>query len=72
LSDDMPKTSFAALWGAMQHDKKVIGGKVVGVWPVRIGEVVIRPLDKQACAAWHRSLKKRDLLKANQPCRRAP
>jgi len=27
LPDDMPKTSFAALWGAMQHDKKVIGGQ---------------------------------------------
>ncbi|WP_455387679.1 3-dehydroquinate synthase [Petrachloros mirabilis] len=72
LSDDMPTTSFAALWGAMQHDKKVIGGEVVGVWPVRIGEVVIRPLDKQACAAWHRSLKKRDPFMAKQPRRRVP
>jgi 3-dehydroquinate synthase len=72
LSDDMPTTSFAALWGAMQHDKKVIGGEVVGVWPVRIGEVVIRPLDKQACVAWHRSLKKRDPLKAKQLRRRVP
>jgi 3-dehydroquinate synthase len=70
LPDDMPKTSFAALWGAMQHDKKVIGGQVVGVWPVRIGHVVIRPLDKRDCAAWHRSLKKGDPLKVNQPRRR--
>jgi len=72
LPDDMPKTSFAALWGAMQHDKKVIGGQVVGVWPVRIGEVVIRPLDKRDCAAWNRSLKKRGPLKSNQPRRRVP
>lgn len=72
LSDDMPKTSFAALWDAMQHDKKVIGGKVVGVWPVRIGEVVICPLDKRACAAWHRSMKKSDPTKAKQPRRRVP
>ena len=47
-----PRTSFAAMWGAMQHDKKVIGGTVVGVWPARIGEVVIRPLEREACAAW--------------------
>jgi len=47
-----PRTSFAAMWGAMQHDKKVIGGTVIGVWPVRIGEVVIRPLEREACAAW--------------------
>ncbi len=51
-----PKTSFGALWGAMQHDKKVVGGKVVGVWPVRIGEVIIRPLAEEACAAWFRTL----------------
>ena len=56
LSDRMPNTSFAALWKAMQHDKKVTAGNVVGVWPVRIGEVVIRQLDKQACANWHRAI----------------
>ena len=70
LSDDMPKTSFAVLWSAMQHDKKVIGGTVVGVWPIRIGEVVVRPLDKQACGTWHRSLKKRGPLQASQRRRR--
>ncbi|HZI47398.1 MAG TPA: 3-dehydroquinate synthase [Pyrinomonadaceae bacterium] len=56
LPDRMPTTSFSALWQAMQHDKKVVGGKVVGVWPVRIGEVVIRSLEQQACADWHRTL----------------
>ena len=54
LSDEMPKIPFATLWSAMQHDKKVMDEKVVGVWPVRIGEVVIRPLDKKACAEWYR------------------
>jgi 3-dehydroquinate synthase len=54
-----PKTSFAALWRAMQHDKKVIGGTVIGVWPVRIGEVVIRPLSEQSCAAWFRTREQR-------------
>jgi 3-dehydroquinate synthase len=53
LPDRMPpKTAFAALWSAMQHDKKVVGGEVIGVWPLRIGEVVIRPLDREACADW--------------------
>src|SRR5687767_9223880 len=56
LPDRLPKTSFAALWRAMQHDKKVLGGKIMGVWPVRLGEVVIRPLEEQACAEWFRAL----------------
>ena len=50
-----PKTSFGALWRAMQHDKKVMGGTVIGVWPVRIGEVVIRPLVEDSCAEWFRA-----------------
>jgi 3-dehydroquinate synthetase len=52
LSDQVSHPSFTSLWGAMQHDKKVVGGQVVGVWPVRIGEVVIRPIERQVCAAW--------------------
>ncbi|HEX8750552.1 MAG TPA: 3-dehydroquinate synthase [Nitrospira sp.] len=56
LSDRMPHAPFPALWKAMQHDKKVVGGQVIGVWPVRIGEVVIRSLDEQACANWHRTV----------------
>ncbi len=55
LSDQIPSnTSFRRLWDAMQHDKKVVGGRVMGVWPVRIGEVVIRPLEQEACADWFR------------------
>ena len=55
LSDQIPSnTSFVRLWDAMQHDKKVVGGKVMGVWPVRIGEVVIRPLGQEACGDWFR------------------
>ena len=50
------RTSFDALWRAMQHDKKVVGGQVVGVWPVRIGDVVVRPLGQEACAAWFQTL----------------
>jgi 3-dehydroquinate synthase len=52
LSEQVSQASFTSLWGAMQHDKKVVGGRVIGVWPVRIGEVVIRPIEQQVCAAW--------------------
>jgi 3-dehydroquinate synthase len=62
-----PRTSFGALWSAMQHDKKVVGGQVIGVWPLRIGEVVIRPLEQKACAAWFRTL---DFPAPRRPARR--
>ncbi len=52
LPEQVSQASFTSLWGAMQHDKKVIGGRIIGVWPVRIGEVVIRPIEQQICAAW--------------------
>jgi 3-dehydroquinate synthase len=52
LSEQVPQTSFTSLWGAMQHDKKVVEGRVIGVWPVRIGEVVIRPIEQRICAEW--------------------
>ncbi|MFI5246938.1 MAG: 3-dehydroquinate synthase [Nitrospirales bacterium] len=52
LPEQVSQTSFTSLWGAMQHDKKVVGGRVIGVWPVRIGEVVIRPIEQQVCAEW--------------------
>jgi 3-dehydroquinate synthase len=55
LAEAIPSVSFQSLWAAMQHDKKVVGGQVVGVWPVRIGEVVIRPLDQRACEDWYQS-----------------
>jgi 3-dehydroquinate synthase len=52
LTEQVSQVSFTSLWGAMQHDKKVVGGRVIGVWPVRIGEVVIRPIEQQVCAEW--------------------
>ncbi len=52
LSEQVSEASFPSLWGAMQHDKKVIGGQVIGVWPVQIGKVLIRPIERQVCAAW--------------------
>lgn len=52
LSEQVSEASFTSLWGAMQHDKKVVGGQVIGVWPVQIGKVLIRPIERQVCAAW--------------------
>jgi 3-dehydroquinate synthase len=52
LSDQISRVPVTSLWRAMQHDKKVVGGRVIGVWPVRIGEVIIRPIEQQICAAW--------------------
>lgn len=60
LAEAIPSVPFRSLWAAMQHDKKVVGGQVVGVWPVRIGEVVIRPLDRRACEKWYRSRHERN------------
>lgn len=54
LSDHVSPVSFSHLWSAMQHDKKVVGGQVVGVWPVKIGEVVIRSIEERVCAEWFR------------------
>jgi 3-dehydroquinate synthase len=55
LSDHVAPVSFSRLWSAMRHDKKVVGGQVVGVWPVKIGEVVIRSIEERVCAEWFRN-----------------
>jgi 3-dehydroquinate synthase len=55
LSEQVSEASFTSLWGAMQHDKKVVGGRVIGIWPVQIGKVLIRPIERQVCAAWFQS-----------------
>jgi 3-dehydroquinate synthase len=52
LPDAMPRVPFSALWKAMQHDKKVAGGTVYGVWPERIGRVRIAPLARDDCRQW--------------------
>ena len=52
LLDALPETTFAKLWTAMQHDKKVAQGRVFCVLPERIGKVVIQPLEREACRQW--------------------
>ena len=48
----LPRISMANMWTAMQHDKKVLQGTVYGVWPVRIGEVRIAPLQREEFQRW--------------------
>ncbi len=67
LSEQVSRVSFTSLWGAMQHDKKVVGGRVIGVWPVKVGEVVIRPIERQVCAEWFQSKHRR---RTRPPCAR--
>lgn len=58
LHDTMPRIGFGKLWTAMQRDKKVADGQVVGVWPERIGSVKIAPLPRSVCRDWLVSVQK--------------
>ena len=46
------KMKFLDMWGAMQHDKKVIDGEIHCVLPKRIGEVQIVPLVRDSIRKW--------------------
>jgi 3-dehydroquinate synthase len=52
LPDSLPKITFTELWTAMQHDKKVVQGRVHSVFPERIGQVRIAPLERPDCKKW--------------------
>ena len=53
LSDRMPGWTSQRIWKAMLHDKKVSGGRVIGVWPERIGQVRIAPIEKHVFEQWY-------------------
>jgi 3-dehydroquinate synthase len=53
LKYKMPRWTPSKIWKAMLHDKKVSGGRVIGVWPSRIGEVRIAPLEEQVFNRWY-------------------
>lgn len=53
LSDRMPQWTSQKIWKAMLHDKKVSGGRVIGVWPERIGQVRIGPIEKHLFEQWY-------------------
>jgi len=48
----MPSMKFMDLWGAMQHDKKVVKGQINCVVPRRIGDVRVVPLIRQHIRQW--------------------
>jgi 3-dehydroquinate synthase len=48
----MPSMTFLDLWGAMQHDKKVVKGQINCVVPITIGEVQVVPLARQRIRQW--------------------
>ena len=48
----MPSMTFMDLWGAMQHDKKVVKGQINCVVPTTIGEVQVVPLVRQRIRQW--------------------
>lgn len=54
LPNEIPGVTFNRLWKAMLHDKKVADGRVYGVWPQRIGQVIIAPLERTVCQSWFR------------------
>ncbi|MFO0707813.1 MAG: 3-dehydroquinate synthase, partial [Nitrospira sp.] len=56
LSDCPTSRSATKVWAAMQHDKKVSQGKVVGVWPESIGHVRMAPLDRLAFVQWFKTV----------------
>ena len=56
LSDRPTSRSAEKVWTAMQHDKKVSQGKVVGVWPESIGQVRIAPVEETVFTEWFQTV----------------
>jgi 3-dehydroquinate synthase len=52
LPTSLPSVTFPDLWEAIQHDKKVAGGRIYCVLPDHIGRVQIAPLERAAFKAW--------------------
>ncbi|WP_447973023.1 3-dehydroquinate synthase [Nitrospira sp. Kam-Ns4a] len=52
LPDALPPVTFEQLWSAMQHDKKVVRGRIHCVLPERIGRVAVAPLERAAMRRW--------------------
>lgn len=52
LPHELPRVSFGDLWRAMQHDKKVAGGRLHCVLPERIGSVRVEVLERAGCRQW--------------------
>lgn len=55
LSDRLPLRSSVRVWKAMLHDKKVSDGRVIGVWPEKIGRVRMAPVQEAEFHRWYAS-----------------
>lgn len=55
LPDSLPRVTAAALWDAMQYDKKVARGQVYCVLPEKVGQVRVEPIARSAFFAWFKS-----------------
>ena len=60
LSDRLPSWQSAKIWKAMLHDKKVSHGQVVGVWPERIGQIHMMPIDERSFRRWHMAVQQKN------------
>ena len=58
LPDELPRVTWSALWGAMQHDKKVVRGEVHCVLPEQVGRVMIAPVREAQVKQWFRASRK--------------
>ncbi len=60
LPEVLSSVTGAALWGAMQRDKKVRDGQIHCVFPEGVGRVVIAPVARHQFNRWFRSRRRRD------------
>ncbi len=60
LPEVLSSVTGAALWGAMQRDKKVRDGQIHCVLPEGVGKVVIAPVARHQFTRWFRSRRRRD------------
>jgi 3-dehydroquinate synthase len=48
----LPPVRFAEFWSAMRHDKKVLRGTLYAALPVKVGQVVMTPVERGAVKTW--------------------
>ncbi len=59
LPVSLPTVTAGVLWAAMQHDKKVLAGKVQCVFPTEIGSIRIAPIERPEFAKWLSTVRSR-------------
>ena len=72
LDDGIPDWPSAKVWQAMLHDKKVLRGQVIGVWPEKIGQVRIAPIEKHVFQRWYAAAQRASLgVRVSRPSRKS-